>query len=285
MLNRAVTKGPRMIQGQIIQCLVCPFLLLKMQNTGNRVAVIILAAGMGTRMKSGKAKVLHKILGKPMVMYVVETAKRVAGNNVILVVGNQADEVREIISENENGELVYAIQKDQLGTGHAVLCALPYIPEHIEEVVILCGDVPLLGSDTIIRLIDDHIKAKRDISLLAVEIDNPTGYGRVILDENLHVSKIVEEADTTDEQKRIKTINTGTYCVKKEFLLNSLQKIKSDNAQSELYLTDIVEIGYREKKAVGVLASRDYEEVIGVNTYQDLITAEAIMNKRSGKIS
>ena len=250
-----------------------------MQN----IAVIILAAGMGTRMKSGKAKVLHKILGKPMVMYVVETAKRVVGNNVILVVGNQADKVREIVAENN--ELIYVTQKDQLGTGHAVLCALPYIPEHIEHVVILCGDVPLLSSDTVIRLIDDHIKAKRDISFLAVEVDNPTGYGRVILDEDLHVSQIIEEADTTDEQQRIKTINTGIYCVKKNFLLTSLWKIKSDNAQSELYFTDIVEIGCKEKKVVGVLVGRDSEEVIGVNTYEDLITAEAIMHKRLGKIS
>jgi UDP-N-acetylglucosamine diphosphorylase/glucosamine-1-phosphate N-acetyltransferase len=254
-----------------------------MRNIAGNVAVIILAAGKGTRMKSGKAKVMHKILGKPMVMYVVETAKRVAGNNVILVVSNQADKVREIVAEND--ELIYAIQKDQLGTGHAVLCALPYIPEHIEDVVILCGDVPLLSSDTLIRLIDDHIKAKRDISLLAVEIDNPTGYGRVILDEDLHVSKIIEEADTTDEQKRIKTVNAGIYCVKKEFLLNFLWKIKSDNAQSELYFTDIVEIGYKEKMVVGVLVGRDYEEVIGVNTYEDLMTAEAIMHKRLGKIS
>ncbi len=254
-----------------------------MQNIAGNIAVIILAAGMGTRMKSGKAKVLHEILGKPMVMYVVETAKRVVGNNVILVVGNQADKVREIVAENN--ELIYVTQKDQLGTGHAVLCALPYIPEHIEHVVILCGDVPLLSSDTVIRLIDDHIKAKRDISFLAVEVDNPTGYGRVILDEDLHVSQIIEEADTTDEQKRIKTINTGIYCAKKEFLLNSLRKIKSDNAQSELYLTDIVEIGHKEKKVVGVLVGRDYEEVIGVNTYQDLITVEAIMHKRLGKIS
>ncbi|MDO9565470.1 MAG: NTP transferase domain-containing protein [Candidatus Desulfaltia sp.] len=254
-----------------------------MQNVERNVVVIILAAGLGTRMKSGKAKVLHKVLGKPMVIYVVETAKRVAGNNVILVVGNQADKMREIVSENN--ELIYAIQKDQLGTGHAVLCALPYIPEHIEEVVILCGDVPLLSSDTVVRLIDDHIKAKRDISLLAVEIDNPTGYGRVILDEDLHVSKIVEEADATDEQKKIKTINAGIYCVKKEFLLNSLVKIKSDNAQAELYFTDIVEIGYREKKVVGILASRDYEEVIGVNTCQDLITVETVMHKRLGKTS
>ena len=256
-----------------------------MQNIAGNVAVIILAAGKGTRMKSGKAKVLHKILGKPMVMYVVETAKRVAGNNVILVLGNQADKVREIVSEKENDELIYAIQKDQLGTGHAVLCALPYIPEHIEDVVILCGDVPLLSSDTVIRLIDDHSKAKRDISLLAVEVDNPTGYGRVILDEDLHVSKIIEEADTTDEQKRIKTINAGIYCVKKEFLLNSLWKIKSDNAQSKLYFTDIVEIGYKKKKVVGLLAGRDYEEIIGVNSYEDLMTAEAIMHKRLGKIS
>lgn len=256
-----------------------------MQNIIKNVAAIILAAGMGTRMNSGKAKVLHKILGKPMVMYVVETAKRVAGNNVILVVGNRADKVREIVSAKENDELIYALQKDQLGTGHAVLCALPYIPEHIEEVVILCGDVPLLSSDTVIRLIDDHIKAKRDLSLLAVEIDNPAGYGRVILDEDLHVSKIVEEADATDEQKKIKTINAGVYCVKKEFLLDSLGKIKSDNAQAELYFTDIVEIGYRGKKVVGVLVSRDYEEVIGVNTCQDLITVEAIMHKRLGKIS
>ncbi|MEA3427775.1 MAG: NTP transferase domain-containing protein [Thermodesulfobacteriota bacterium] len=254
-----------------------------MQNIVKNTAVIILAAGRGTRMKSGKAKVLHKILGKPMVMYVVETAKKVAGNNVILVIGNQADKVREIVAEND--ELIYAIQKNQLGTGHAVLCALPYIAEHIEDVVILCGDVPLLSSDTVKRLIDDHIKAKRDISILVVEINNPTGYGRVILDKDLHVSKIVEEADATDEQKRIKTINAGIYCVKKEFLLNSLRKIKLDNAQAELYLTDIVEIGYREKKVVGVLASGDHEEVIGINTCQDLIAAEAIMHKRLGKIS
>lgn len=256
-----------------------------MRNIAGNVAVIILAAGKGTRMKSGKAKVLHKILGRPMVVYVVETAKRVTGNNVILVVGNQADKIREIVSEKENDELIYAVQKDQLGTGHAVLCALPYVPEHIEDVVILCGDVPLLSSDTVIRLIDDHIKAKRDISLLAVEIDNPTGYGRLILDEDSHVSKIVEEADATDEQKRIKTINAGIYCVKKEFLLDSLGKIKSDNAQAELYLTDIVEVGYREKKVVGVLVGRDFEEVIGVNTCQDLIAVEAIMHKRLGKIS
>lgn len=248
-----------------------------------KVAVIILAAGLGTRMKSNKAKVLHEILGRPMIMYVLETSQKVAGNNVIVVIGHQAEKVRKTLSENY--ELIFALQEKQLGTGHAVLCALPYIPEDIEEVVILCGDVPLLTSDTVMRLLDDHVKAKRDISLLAVEIDNPKGYGRILLDEMGRLSGIVEEADATEEQKRIKTINTGIYCVKKEFLLDSLRKINSDNAQCELYLTDIIEIGYKEKKDVGVLIGNDFEEIIGINKRQDIKTAENIMSKRLGKIS
>ena len=140
------------------------------------LAVIILAAGLGTRMKSNKAKVLHEILGKPMVMYVVEVAKKIAGDNVVLVVGNQAEKVRKVVSEQTN--VLFALQEEQLGTGHAVLCAIPQIPSHVREVVILCGDVPLLTEKTLTGLFEDHVKAQRDISLLAVEIENPTGYGR-----------------------------------------------------------------------------------------------------------
>ncbi|RZB34393.1 MAG: bifunctional UDP-N-acetylglucosamine pyrophosphorylase / Glucosamine-1-phosphate N-acetyltransferase [Desulfobacteraceae bacterium Eth-SRB1] len=250
-----------------------------MQNTENRVAVIILAAGMGTRMKSSKPKVLHEILGKPMVMYVVKTANKVAGSNVILVVGNQAEKVREVLSENY--ELIFALQEKQLGTGHAVLCALPYVPEYIEQVVILCGDVPLLSSSTVLRLLDDHIRKKRDVTLLAVEVDNPEGYGRVLFDKNMDVFEIVEEADASEEQKKIKIINTGIYCVKKKFLIDSLHKIKSNNAQCEYYLTDIIKIGYLGKKVVGVMVGTDCEEVIGVNNDEELIAAENIMRKIS----
>ena len=246
-------------------------------------AVVILAAGMGKRMKSGRAKVLHEILGKPMIMYVVETANRIAGNNVVLVIGNQADKVREMVSES--AEVIFALQKDQLGTGHAVSCALPYLPDHTQEVVVLCGDVPLLTFETVMRLIKDHVKAKRDISLLAVEIDNPKGYGRVLFDKNRNVSGIVEEADASAEQKRIKTINTGIYCIKKEFLFDSLQKVKSDNVQGEFYLTDIVKIGYREGKVVGVIIGGDGEETIGVNNRHDLMTVENIMRNRLRNIS
>jgi len=246
-------------------------------------AIVILAAGLGKRMKSGKAKVLHEILGKPMIMYVVETANRIAGNNVVLVIGNQADKVRKMVSES--AEVIFALQKDQLGTGHAVSCALPYLPDNTQEVVVLCGDVPLLTFETVMRLIKDHVKAKRDISLLAVEIDNPKGYGRVLFDKNRNVSGIVEEADASAEQKRIKTINTGIYCIKKEFLFDSLQKVKSDNVQGEFYLTDIVKIGYREGKVVGVIIGGDCEETIGVNNRHDLMTVENIMRNRLRNIS
>ncbi len=250
-----------------------------MQAIKNNIAVIILAAGMGTRMKSREAKVLHMILGRPMIMYVVEAARKVVGNDIILVIGNQAEKVRKVVSET--GELIFVLQEKQHGTGHAVLCAIPSLPDHIEEVIILCGDVPLLTSNTITSLLHNHIKAKRDISILAVKIDNPKGYGRIVLDNENQVIGIVEEADAIEEQKEIKIINTGIYCAKKEFLLDSLPKVKSNNAQGEIYLTDIIEIGYKEKKVVGLLVGSDCDEVAGVNNRQDLIKVETIMRKIS----
>ena len=254
-----------------------------MKSMKNNVAVIILAAGMGTRMKSTKAKVLHEILGKPMILYVVETAKKVAGSDVILVIGNQADKVRRIVSEK--AEVRYAYQDKQLGTGHAVSCALSCIPDYCEEVVILCGDVPLLTADTVMQLVDDHVKTKRDISLLAVEKDNPKGYGRVLYDDKDRVAKIVEEADANKEQKQIKMINTGIYCVRKNFLIDIVGKIKSNNAQGEFYLTDIIEIGNKGKKLVGALVGNDDEEFFGINNNKDLKEVERIMKSRISIIS
>jgi len=244
----------------------------------NKVAVVILAAGMGTRMQSDKAKVLHEIANQPMIIYVVEAARKVAGANVIVVIGHQAQTVRVCLSGFD--QLIFAHQEKQLGTAHAVLCALPYIPDHCEEVVILCGDVPLIEPETITGLIEDHLNDARDISLLAVRLENPYGYGRVLLDENNLVSGIIEEADASATQKKIKLINTGIYCINKRFLLKALPKIGSDNAQGELYLTDIMEIGYREKKKMGVRVATDCQQIIGVNTCQDLEMVEEIMKKQ-----
>ena len=249
----------------------------------NKVAVVILAAGMGTRMKSDKAKVLHEVQGRPMILYVVETARKIAGDDVILVIGNQAQEVRAIIPNT--AELLFAYQEQQLGTGHAVLCALPQIPEHCDQVIILCGDVPLIQPETIAALVEDHLRARRDVSLLAVEMDNPSGYGRILLDDNRQISAIIEEADANADQKRIKLINSGIYCIDKAFLLQALPEIRPDNAQGELYLTDIMSIGYQEKRNMGVVVEANCQQIIGINTCQDLATVDAIMKSRSRIIS
>lgn len=243
-----------------------------------KIAVIILAAGLGTRMKSNKAKVLHEILGKPMVMYVVETAMAVAGNDVIVVVGHQAERVRQFVSQR--AELIYAVQPQQLGTGHAVLCALPFIPAHTQQVVILCGDVPLITPRTVVRLIEDHERRGRDVSVLAVELEDPTGYGRLLSDADNQVRAIVEESDATAEQKRIKRVNSGIFCINKNVLLEILPKIKPDNAQDEIYLTDIIEIGYNNHKNIGMMVSADSQEVKGVNSIRDLNDVVVAMRRR-----
>lgn len=254
-----------------------------MANIQRQTAVIILAAGQGKRMKSEKAKVLHEILGKPMVMYVLETAQKIADKNVVLVIGNQAEKVRNRVLKNFNP--IFALQEEQLGTGHAVSCALPYLSDNIKEVIILCGDVPLLTHKTLMQLFRDHVHAGRDISLLAVELEDPKGYGRILVDEKRRLLGIVEEADASMEQKKIKIINTGIYCVKKDFLIESLKKVGSDNIQAEYYLTDIVEIGHREGKIIGVVVSEDWKETIGVNNRQDLMKAEHIMRNRIRNMS
>jgi UDP-N-acetylglucosamine diphosphorylase/glucosamine-1-phosphate N-acetyltransferase len=244
-------------------------------NQINNVSIIILAAGLGTRMKSNMAKVLHNILGKPMISYVLASACDVAGNDVIVVVGHQADRVKDACLKVN--PVSFAFQKEQKGTGHAVLCAMAALPEMAENVIILCGDVPLLKAETIRELLADHIKENRDLSLLAVELEDPTGYGRVLINENRELTRIVEQADATENEKAISIINSGIYCVSKAFLSESLQKITPDNAQGEFYLTDIIGVGYGMGKTIGVFVGLNAEEVSGVNTLADLKAVEALM--------
>lgn len=242
-------------------------------------SVIILAAGLGKRMKSDKAKVLHEIMGRPMILYVVDTAKKSAGDDVILVVGHQADSVKAVVSEKES--VTYALQEHQLGTGHAVLCAMPVLSKDTGTVVILCGDVPLLKPETVRALISEHLRAGRDLTVLAVNVEAPTGYGRIIFDKDMNLLKIVEEADASDAEKAIKTINSGIYCVKKAFLGEALQKINNHNAQGELYLTDIIGVGYAERKLLGVMVGSSADETLGVNSREDLDRAEELMRRRT----
>jgi UDP-N-acetylglucosamine diphosphorylase/glucosamine-1-phosphate N-acetyltransferase len=251
---------------------------LNADNRIENVSIIILAAGLGTRMKSNMAKVLHKIIGEPMISHVLVSACDVAGKDVIVVVGHQADRVKDACLKVS--PVSFAFQKEQRGTGHAVLCAMPEVPETAENIIILCGDVPLLKAETIRALLTDHINENRDLSLLAVKLEDPTGYGRVVINENRELTRIVEEADATEDEKKISIVNSGIYCVSKVFLSASLQMITPDNAQGELYLTDIIGVGYAMGKRIGVLVGSNPEEVTGVNTVADLEAVETLMDAR-----
>ncbi len=246
--------------------------------------IVILAAGLGTRMKTpDKAKVMHEICGRPMIEYVVRTATLVAGANVVVVVGHQADTIKKTASAA--GPCLFAYQEKQLGTGHAVLCALPHIPADIKQIVILCGDVPLIRPSTIERLVNAHEQQGREISVLAVTVENPTGYGRMVQDDDGNLTAIVEEADTDIDQKSINMINTGIYVVDKAYLESALPQVRADNAQNEIYLTDIVKLGYQEGKKIGVVIGDDSNEIIGVNSLVDLQVVENILKKTAIELS
>ena len=244
----------------------------------DKLSIIILAAGKGTRMKSDIAKVLHEVSGAPLIQHVVEAARGAAGDNIIVVVGHQADEVRRVVSQNAT---VHFVQQDQqLGTGHAVMCALPNLPPSSEDIVILCGDVPLIRTETITALVNDHRADGRDATVLAVDVPDPAGYGRILMNRDRQLAKIVEEADATDAQKKISVINSGVYCVSPQFLRQTLPSLQADNAQQELYLTDTIGIGFTASKKIGVMMAEDHCEIIGVNTLEDLNIVEDLMAAR-----
>ncbi len=236
--------------------------------------MVVLAAGRGTRMNSDKAKVLHEVLGRPMVDYVVSSASEIAGDDVVVVVGHQAEAVRASLADRR---AVFALQEKQLGTGHAVMCARDFIGAATRHVVILCGDVPLVKSETLRCLVEAHEIAGRAVTVLAVHFDEPTGYGRMVTAEDGRLLRIVEEKDASGKEKAIKVVNSGIYCVDAGFLFSALDKVKSDNAQGEYYLTDIVEIAVQEGAGAGVVTGGSGREVTGVNTVNDLETVRQML--------
>lgn len=248
----------------------------------DNIAFIVLAAGLGTRMKSNKAKVLHELNGKPMILYILETIKNIVEKNIVVVVGYQADQVKNIISSKH--EVYFAKQDKQLGTGHAVLTAIPYIDQYTENIVILCGDVPLVHSETLKMLIADHLKTGSDMTILSTKVTEPKGYGRIVVDDENLVKRIIEETDADDNEKKINTINTGIYCIRKKFLFDAVIKIKPANVQGEYYFTDIIHIGYEEQKKIrAITLGNDPYEFMGINSCEDLERAEKIVSNRRHK--
>ena len=207
------------------------------------IAALILAAGKGTRMKSEIVKVMHPLAGKPMVAYPVAVAKMVGASRIALVVGHQAERVQEYFNRDETISIV--LQEEQLGTGHAVACAAEFLAGCDGDLLILCGDTPLITGETLRSLVATHNLHGAAVTLLTARLPDPFGYGRVIKGSDGRILRIVEEKDATPVEREIDEINSGIYCVKAAFLREAVTRIGNDNVQQEYYLTDIIglEIG------------------------------------------
>jgi UDP-N-acetylglucosamine diphosphorylase/glucosamine-1-phosphate N-acetyltransferase len=238
---------------------------------------LILAAGKGTRMKSDVAKVLHVLAGRPLLAYVIDIARAVGSDRIVVVIGHQADRVRELFAEED---LVFIEQRELLGTGHAVLQAKGEFSDYGGTVLILCGDVPSLSAATMRSFTDAHRRSKAAVTVLTAVLDNPAGYGRVLKDEKGEIVRIVEDRDATELERQIAEINTGIYCVDGDFLFTALGRITDDNVQHEFYLTDIVHIAYMEGRTVRSLVIPDAREAMGINTPDDLTKAGVYLQER-----
>ncbi len=241
------------------------------------LATIILAAGKGTRMKSDLAKVLHPICGKPILWYVVALARNLGSEKTVIVTGHQADLVKEA---TKGEDLVFVCQKEQMGTAHAVLQAGDALRDFDGDVLILCGDVPLLLPSTIEGLLEKH-RAGGAITVMTAILDDSGSYGRVVKNEEGDVLKIVEARDAGAEEKMIKEINTGIYCAENAFLFEAVRKIDNKNTQGEYYFTDIFEVARMENRKTGSFIIDDPSEAMGINTTDDLKAAEGIMRGRT----
>ncbi len=242
------------------------------------VAAVILAAGMGTRMKSGLLKIMHGVGGKPMISWSVLAAKAAGAGRVTIVVGHQADRVRELFAADDS--ITFATQEEQLGTGHAAACARAALEGFNGTILILCGDVPLLRHETLLAMLANHEKRGAAVSVLTTHLDNPFGYGRIVKREGGRISRIVEEKDANSEEQEITEINSGIYCVSAEFLFDALSGLKCDNAQGEYYLTDIVRIAAEQNRLCLAFPTADPDEVMGVNDRVQLAAAATIQRSR-----
>ena len=242
--------------------------------------LVVLAAGKGTRMKSDKAKVLHEVFYAPMLHHVLDAVAPLQATKSIVIVGHQRDVV-------ETGLSAYtvdlAIQEEQLGTGHAVLCAEPAIDTMEGCVMILCGDTPLIRPETLQAMIKSHRDQNSTLTVMTTIVDDPTHYGRIISSDEGTVLAIVEEKDTNSEQKKIREINAGIYCINTEFLFTHLKKIGTDNSQGEVYLTDIVTLAVENNLSVHKFINPAPGDVLGVNSRLELSQAHHELQLRRNR--
>lgn len=240
------------------------------------LAVVVLAAGKGTRMHSALAKVLHPLAGRPLIAHVLTSVLPLAPHHLIVVVGHHAEAVRQV-TERLGARSV--VQKPQLGTGHAVAQAAALLQDFDGDVLVLCGDVPCLRTVTLRRMLDEHRGRRAVLTMLTTRLDDPTGYGRILRDGRGAVTSVVEEPDATGSQKNVREINSGVYCMRASFLFDALPRLGRRNAQGEQYLTDVVAMAANEGLCIADVETQP-DEIRGVNTPDDLAFVETLVRRR-----
>ncbi len=246
-------------------------------NSHKHLSTVILAAGKGTRMQSDQAKVLHLLCGEPLLAYSLTLAETIHSEKIVVIVGHQAELVRRAFP---SPEFIFVEQRPLLGTGHAVLQARDQFSDYAGMILILCGDVPCLKIATVMSLIERHCRQQAVVTVMTAVLDNPGSYGRVITGQDGDVLRIVEARDATDQEKKVREINTGIYCADSRFLFEAVAQINNDNSQKEYYLTDIIEIACKAGCRVRSFIAADPFEVMGVNTLEDLEKAHDYLSCR-----
>lgn len=242
------------------------------------IKAVILAAGKGTRMKSNTPKVLHQIFGKPLLGYVLDNVKNIT-NEAFVIVGHHAEEVTEFVEKNYSAAKT-VLQSPQLGTGHAVSMVCPSLDNFDGQVIILCGDTPLITEKTLTEFIEYHNSNNSDLTVMSTIFENPTNYGRIIRENNNSLKCIVEEKDATPEQKAVKEVNAGIYCLNWSKIKPAFSQLTSNNAQGEYYLTDIIAWGKKNSLNVNAYILENSDEIYGINSRLNLAEATRIMNER-----
>jgi bifunctional UDP-N-acetylglucosamine pyrophosphorylase/glucosamine-1-phosphate N-acetyltransferase len=251
----------------------------------NRFISVILGAGAGTRMNSNLPKVLHEVLGKPLISWVLTTANSINPTKNILVIGHKSEEIIAYFNKQKlDFNLDFVLQKKQLGSGDAVKSAITEIDDAFNgHVLILCGDTPLLTTTTIDALMNEHLTAKNDATILTAIANNPFSYGKKKKKKNGNVLAIIEEKDATENEKKIQEINSGVYCFKYSFLKNYINRIEPNNSKKEYYLTDMIKLINQAGGLVGTYITSDFAEIFGINDKIALAEANKEMQSRINK--
>ncbi len=237
----------------------------------NDLSIIIMAAGKGTRMNSKMPKVLHQLAGKSLINHVIDTAKLLSPKHIIVILGYESDLIKQSINSDD---ILFSLQRKQKGTGHAVMKARRHLHEFKGQTLVLSGDVPLINKETLMSLYRKQINDNLDACMLTAEIEDPTGYGRVIRDSNGYLQYVKEHKDCSPKEIKVKEINSGIYIFNNQILFKLLPELDKNNSQSEYYLPDVLSLIISQQGKIGLEKTADIIEIQGVNTSEQLLYLE-----------